>query len=148
MPLTLLNLGDIAAVPQRSPRRARKRTPWHAQPEGTATVRAGERDWFGDRVFVESHDGHARGGYGASLVVHLLVVATLVAFLLTRPMHSIVVRMESLAMPAFASPLPTVPVVDAPVLPKAAPRAAKGETRPPAAAAPPALGTSVPAAAT
>src|SRR5437867_2365844 len=61
---TLLLLGDIAAVPQRSPRRVRKRTPWRPQPDGTVTVRAGERDWFSDRVFVESRDGHARGGYG------------------------------------------------------------------------------------
>jgi len=78
MPRTLLNLGDIAAVPQRSPRRIRKRTPWHPQPDGTAAARGGEREWFSDRLFVESRDGHPRGGYGASFVVHLLVAATLI----------------------------------------------------------------------
>jgi periplasmic protein TonB len=147
MPRTLLNLGDIAAVPQRSPRRIRKRTPWRPQPDGTVTVRAGERDWFSDRLFVESRDRHARSGYGASVVVHLLVAAALVAFLLTRPIHSIVVRMQSLAMPAFSSEPPTPPAADIPVLQKAAPRSPKVETAAPAAAAPPALGTSIPAAA-
>jgi protein TonB len=148
MPRTLLNLGDIAAVPRRSPPRARKRTPWHPQPDGTRTARAGERDWFSDRLFVESRDGHAPGGYGASVVIHLLVVAALLAFLLTRPIHSIVVRMESLAMPAFASEPPTLPLADVPVLRKAAPRSPKAETIAPAApAAPPPRGTSVPAAA-
>jgi len=136
MPRTLLNLGDVAAVPQRSPRRIRKRTPWRPQPDGTVTVRAGERDWFTDRLFVESRDGHARSGYGVSVVVHLLVAAALVAFLLTRPIHSIVVRMESLAMPAFASPPPTGPLLDGPAAPKAAPRPPQVEAAPPAPAAP------------
>jgi periplasmic protein TonB len=110
-------------------------------------VRTGEREWFSDRVFVESHDRHARGGYGASVVVHLLVAAVIVAFLLTRPIHSIVVRMESLAMPAFASELPMPPAADIPILQKTAPRSPKVDAAAPAAAAPPALGTSIPAAA-
>jgi periplasmic protein TonB len=145
MPRTLLNLGDIAAVPQRSPRRIRKRTPWHPQPDGTATARGGERDWFSDRLFVESRDGHTRGGYGASFVVHVLVAAVLIAYVLSRPIHSIVVRMESLAMPAFASPPPTAPVLDGPAAPKAAPRPPQVEAPPIAPAAPPPLGISAPA---
>ena len=145
MPRTLLNLGDIAAVPQRSPRRIRKRTPWHPQPDGTATARDGEREWFSDRLFVESRDGHTRGGYGASFVVHLLVAAALIAYVLSRPIHSIVVRMESLAMPAFASPPPTTPVLDGPAAPKAAPRPPQVEATPTAPAAPPPLGISAPA---
>jgi protein TonB len=145
MPRTLLNLGDIAAVPQRSPRRIRKRTPWHPQPDGTATARGGERDWFSDRLFVEAQDDHARGGYGASVVVHLLVAAGLIAYLLSRPIHSIVVRMESLAMPAFASRLPTTPVLDGPAAPKAAPQPPQVKATPTAPAAPPPLGISEPA---
>lgn len=147
MPPTLLNLGSIAAVPRRSPPRVKKRTPWHPQPDGTVTARVGEREWFSDRLFVESREGHTRGGYGASIVVHLGIAAALTAFLLTRPIHSIVVRMESLAMPAFASQPPTLPVIDGPVLQKTAPRSPKVEAVAPAAAAPPPLGTSVPAAA-
>src|SRR4029077_232115 len=139
MPRTLLNLGDIAAVPQRSPRRIRKRTPWHPQPDGTATARDGEREWFSDRLFVESHNGHTRGGYGASFVVHVLVAAVLIAYVLSRPIHSIVVRMESLAMPAFASPPPpTPPGLDGPAAPKAA-RPPQVEATPTAPAAPPPL---------
>ena len=145
MPRTLLNLGDIAAVPQRSPRRIRKRTPWHPQPDGTATARVGDREWFSDRLFVESREGAVRGGYGASFVVHLLVAAALIAYVLSRPIHSIVVRMESLAMPAFTSPPPTTPVLDGPAAPKAAPRPPQIEATPTAPAAPAPLGTSVPA---
>jgi periplasmic protein TonB len=145
MPRTLLHLGNIEAVPRRSPPRVRKRTPWRPQPDGTATARTGEREWFSERLFVESRDGHGRGGYGASVVVHLVVVAALAAFLLTRPIHSIVVRMESLAMPAFASPPPEAQLLDAPAMPKPAPRQPHAEPTLPAPAAPPALGTSVPA---
>ena len=108
-------------------------------------MRTGERDWFSDRLFVESRDGHARSGYGASVVVHLLAAAALVAFLLTRPIHSIVVRMESLAMPAFSSEPPTLPPADMPASQKAAARSPKVEATAPAAVAPPPLGTSVPA---
>jgi len=145
MPRTLLNLGDIAAVPQRSPRRIRKRTPWHPQPDGTATARVGERDWFSDRVFVEAQDDHARSGYGASVGVHVLVAAGLIGYLLSRPIHSVVVRMESLAMPAFVSPPPLPPVLDLPAAPKTAARAPQVEATRTAPAAPPPLGTSEPA---
>src|SRR4030095_15684790 len=145
MPRTLLTLGDIAAVPQRSPRRIRKRTPWHPQPDGTATARGGDRDWFSGSLFVESRECHARGGYGASAVVHLRGAAALIASVLSRPIQSIVVRMESLAMPAFMSPPPTTPVLDGPAAPKAAPRPPQVEATPTAPAAPPPLGTSVPA---
>jgi len=145
MPRTLLNLGDIAAVPQRSPRRIRKRTPWHPQPDGTATARDGEREWFSDRLFVESRNGHTRGGYGASFVVHALVAAVLIAYVLSRPIRTIVVRMESLAMPAFASPPPTPPVLDGPAASKATPRPPQVEATPTAPAPPPPLGISAPA---
>jgi periplasmic protein TonB len=146
MPVTLLHLGNISAVPRQSPPRVRKRTPWRPQPDGTATTRAGDREWFSDRLFVESRDGHARGGYGASFVVHLLATAALIAYLLSRPIHTIVVRMESLAMPAFASALPTTPALDGPVAPAAAaPRPPHVEATPAAPAAPPPLGISVPA---
>ena len=145
MPVTLLNLGNISAVPRRSPPRVRKRTPWRPQPDGMATTRTGDREWFSDRLFVESRDGHARGGYGASFAVHLLVAAALIAYLLFRPIHSIVVRMESLAMPAFPSAPPTTAVLDGPAAPAPAPRTPHVEATPAAPAAPPPLGISAPA---
>lgn len=145
MPRTLLHLGNISAVPRQSPPRPRKRTPLRPQADGTATARAGEREWFSDRLFVESHDDHARSGYGTSVVVHLLAAVALIAYLLSRPIHSIVVRMESLAMPAFAAAPPAPQILDAPALPKSAPRQPHPEAALPAPAAPPALGTSVPA---
>src|SRR5262245_59189874 len=147
MPVTLLHLGNISAVPRRSPPRLRKRTPWRPQADGTATTRTGDREWFSDRLFVESHDGHARRGYGASIVVHLLAAAALVAYLLSRPIHTIVVRMESLAMPAFASPPPATSVLDAPAAPTPVPRTPHVSATPAAPAAPPPLGIAAPAAA-
>ena len=45
----------IAAVPRRSPIKARKRTPWRSAPEAHGTVeRADRREWFADRLIVES----------------------------------------------------------------------------------------------
>jgi protein TonB len=61
---------DIVAVPRRSPPRARKRTPWCQQPDGTTTVRSGDRDWFSDRLFVEGESPHARFSFGTSFVLH------------------------------------------------------------------------------
>ena len=135
---TILVPPDIVAVPRRSPPRARKRTPWHPQPDGeVTTARAGDREWFGDRVFVEPQDGHRRSGYSLSLVVHLCGSAALLAFLATRAVQPIVVRTEGLAMPAFVSQVPTMPI---PVLPASRavdPRpASTPAVRPPAAAAP------------
>jgi periplasmic protein TonB len=135
---TLLLLGDIAAVPRRSPPRARKRTPWHPQPDGEVmTARAGDREWFSDRVFVEPQDGHRRSGYSMSLVVHLCGSAALLAFLATRSVQSIVVRTEGLAMPAFVSQVPTMPVPVTPASRTIDPRpSSTPAVRPAAAAAP------------
>src|SRR5258705_9194449 len=135
---TLLLLGDIAAVPRRSPPRARKRTPWHPQPDGeVTTARAGDREWFSDRVFVEPQDGHRRSGYSMSLVVHLCGSAALLAFLASRPVQPIVLRTEGLAMPAFVSQVPTMPIPVTPASRRVDPRpSGTPAVRPPAAAAP------------
>jgi len=108
---------DIVAVPRPSAPRVRKRTPWRPQPDGqVTTARAGHREWFSDRLFVESQDGHARSGYSASLVAHVCGSAALIAFLITRPVQPIVVRVAALVMPVMVSPLPAIPVADTPVL--------------------------------
>lgn len=135
---TLLLLGDIAAVPRRSPPRPRKRTPWHPQPDGkVTTVRPGDREWFSDRVFVEPQDGHRRSGYSMSLAVHLCGSAAILAFLATRPVQPIVVRAEGRAMPAFVSQVPTMPIPVTPASRPVDPRpSSTPAVRPPAAAAP------------
>ena len=73
---------DIVGVQRRSPPPVKKRTPWHPQPDGEVmTERAGGREWFSDRLFVEAQD-HARDGYGLSIAAHLVCVIAIVAVLL------------------------------------------------------------------
>ncbi|HJU44773.1 MAG TPA: hypothetical protein VJ691_18240, partial [Vicinamibacterales bacterium] len=45
---------DIIAVPRRSPIKARTRTPWHPAKKHVVVERGGRREWFTDRLFVES----------------------------------------------------------------------------------------------
>src|SRR4029450_568330 len=75
---------DIVAVPRRSPPRARKRTPWHPQPDGATTVRSGGRDWFSDRLFVEGEKPHARFSFGTSFAFHACAGLVLSVALWTR----------------------------------------------------------------
>jgi protein TonB len=103
---------DIVAVPRRSPPRARKRTPWHPRPDGEAmTVRPGEREWFSDRLFVESQSDHARSGFSASFIAHACFIVALVAFLMARPLQHVVARSAELPMPAFISQRASLPIV-------------------------------------
>ena len=67
---TIVVPSDIVAVPRRSPPRARKRTPWHPQPDGATTLGSGSRDWFSDRLFVEGEKPHARFSFGTSFALH------------------------------------------------------------------------------
>ena len=61
----------IAAVPRRSPIKARKRTPWHSVPEAHGVVeRADSREWFTDRLFVESKQTHLPAAWTTSAMVH------------------------------------------------------------------------------
>lgn len=102
---------DIVAVPRRSPPRVRKRTPWHPQPDGAVgTARPGEREWFGDGVFVESRDGHPRTGYSLSLLLHLCAVVPLIALLMAGTDELIIVALSpEIGMPAFVVPPPVEP---------------------------------------
>lgn len=105
----------IAAVPRRSPIKARKRTLWRSAPEADGPVaRGGSREWITDRVFVESKPTHLRAAWTTSAMVHA-AIAILVLLLLAawsaRPDPTPSARIDvSLRMPALASLLPRVVV--------------------------------------
>jgi len=105
---TILVPPDIVAVKRRSPVPVKKRTPWHPRPDGEVmTERAGARDWFSDRLFVETQDTHARAGYGTSITVHSSCAIALVIFLATRPVQTLMVSPRpSLVMPATTALMP------------------------------------------
>lgn len=143
---TIIVPPDIVAVQRRSPLRVRTRTPWQPRRDGEAlTERAGSRDWFSDRLFVEAQDGHGRSGYGTSIAVHVSCAIVLIVVLLSRPPQTLRVNGgSSLVMPAMLS---IVPIADAPIpasrpIERSAPKAAP---EPPAALPPPAAGFSAPA---
>lgn len=75
----------IAAVPRRSPIKARKRTPWHPVPEAHAMVaRGGSREWFTDRLFVESKRTHLEAAWTTSAMVHAAIVILVLLLLAAR----------------------------------------------------------------
>jgi protein TonB len=134
---TFLVPPDIVPVKRQSPVRMKKRTPWLPQPDGQqATERAGQREWFGDHVFVESHAPHARTGYGTSITMHMCCGAALIGIVFAAPVAP---RIQSprthLVMPAMVAPVPDIVF--------AAPRSSGmttgvASTKPPAAAPAPA----------
>ena len=83
---TVLVPPDIVAVQRQSPTPARKRTPWRPHADGEVmTERAGGREWFSDRVFVEADQGRPRAAYGTSMRVHISCAIVLIIVVLTRP---------------------------------------------------------------
>lgn len=112
----------IAAVPRRSPIKARKRTPWRSEAHG-AVARGGSREWLTDRVFVESTETHLRGAWTTSAMVHAgLVILVLLLLLVARGAANGLTprpRMNtSLSMPASLSLMPVavaLPPVRTPV---------------------------------
>jgi protein TonB len=75
----------ITAVPRRSPITARKRTPWHSVPDVYGVVeRAGGREWFTGRLFVEPKQTHLRGACTTSGMVHAVVVILVLLLLAAR----------------------------------------------------------------
>jgi len=99
----------IAAVPRRSPIKARKRTPWYPRPGAHGVVeRAGNREWITDRVFVESRQRHLPAACSTSAMLHV-VIAILVGLLLAARAARVdlpprVQMNVSLRMPAFLAP--------------------------------------------
>jgi protein TonB len=104
----------IAAVPRRSPIKARKRTPWNPSSETHGVIeRADHREWFTDRLIVESRQAHLPAACTTSAVLHVVIVMLvllLLAAMATRADVTPHVQMNvSLRMPAFLSPLPIAP---------------------------------------
>jgi protein TonB len=103
----------VAAVPRRSPIKARKRTPWHPVPEAHGMVaRGGSREWFTDRLFVESKRTRSHAAWITSVMVHAAFVILVLLLLAARSARVDLMprRMDvSLRMPASLS-LPPAPV--------------------------------------
>jgi TonB family protein len=98
---------DIVAVKRTSPRRVKKKTPWRPQPDGmVVTSRAGDRDWFSDRVFVESKDDHVRAGFSTSIAVHVVLGIALIVLLVMRPIPMPIVKKVVTIFAALEVPMP------------------------------------------
>ncbi len=75
----------IAAVPRRSPIKARKRTPWNPASDAPGVVeRAGSREWFTDRMFVEPKPAHLPAACSTSAMVHVVLVILVLLLLAAR----------------------------------------------------------------
>jgi len=133
---TILVPQDIVAVRRQLPAPVKKRTPLRIQPDGTCTERAGDREWFSDRVFVEAKEGHDAAGYGTAVIMHLGLALGLIAFLVTRP-DRIVIPQSSrpLGMPILVTPVALADVPEQKLNPL--PRATTVPDPPAAALAPP-----------
>ena len=104
---TILVPPGIVAVQQRSKAPREKKPPWRPRPDAGSTDRAGGRQWFSDRLFVEGQGVQLRGGLGASIIVHALVT-TLAVVLATQFERAGVVRVhQKLVMPAMLLMPPT-----------------------------------------
>jgi periplasmic protein TonB len=104
---TILVPPDIVAVQQRPKAPREKKPPWRPRPDAGSTDRAGGRQWFSDRLFVEGQGVQLRGGLGASIIVHALVT-TLAVVLATQFERAGVVRVnQKLVMPAMLLMPPT-----------------------------------------
>lgn len=123
---TVLVPQDIVAVQRRSPVRVRKKTPWRLQPDGQVkTLRAGNREWFSDRLFVEAQARFARSGYGTSVTLHACSVGALIALFIVQN------RARPVPVGHFVMPVmtPELPFVD---MPPPGPFEKPKEPRPPA----------------
>ena len=104
---------DVVAVPRRSPIKARKRTPWHPDKTEVVVERGGTREWFTDKLFVESKQAYLPGACSTSAIVHVvLVIAVLLLVLAARaarpdPTPRLLTNI-SLRMPVLDSVMPVV----------------------------------------
>ena len=97
---TILVPPDIVAVEQRPKPPREKKPPWRPRPDDGPTDRAGGRQWFSDRLFIEGQEVQ-RSGLSASIVVHVLVT-TLAVVLAARFERAEVIRVnQKLVMPAM-----------------------------------------------
>ena len=142
----------IAAVPRRSPIKARKRTPWHPVPEAHGLVeRADSREWFTDRLIVKSKQTHLPAACTTSAMVHFVVLILVLLLLAaraaradltpgtqvrTQPEVSLRMPVTMSLMPAAVTSLPARKTAEGPSLapdPRPAPRPAPAVETPAAA---------------
>jgi protein TonB len=121
---TIIVPHGITAVPRRSPIKARKRTPWHPSPEPHGVVeRGGSREWFTDRLFVESKQANLPAACSTSATVHAVVIGVVLLMLLARaarpdltPIKLMDVSLQmpplELLLPVAITPPPTRKIVE------------------------------------
>jgi protein TonB len=94
---------DITPVRRVSPIPQKKRTVCRPRPEGEPICRAGNREWFSDRLFVESHTRDTRVAHGSSMTAHASCLIGLL-ILIGQPAPATPVRVSApLRMPAFVA---------------------------------------------
>ena len=95
---------DIVAVRRTSPVPVKKRTPLRQRPEGESIARAGGREWFSDRLFVETQNNHIQAACGTSLTAHLGCILGVIAIWAIQSDQLPIVRGGArLVMPAMIS---------------------------------------------
>ena len=130
----------IVAVQRRSPIKARKRTPWRPSPEPRVVDRGGSREWFTDRLFVESKPTNVSVACSTSVMVHamfvimglwLLAAGAARTDVLPRTVMDVSLRMPpmELLLPVAVT-LPTTPKLVERPLPAAPPHPAPPPARP------------------
>jgi periplasmic protein TonB len=100
----------IAPVQRRSPVPYRKRTPLRKHPDGEPTSRAGGREWFTERVFVEKQQGHKRAGYMAAIAVHVMIAIVLTMVVLRAAEPPPIVKQRSSLVFPVALRMPVIEV--------------------------------------
>ena len=98
---------DITAVSRVTPLPKKKRTAWRPRPEGEVICRAGQREWFSDRLFADGHVTDLRTTCGTSTIVHACCLVGFLVLLAGQPAPTEPpVRVsEPLRMPAFVATL-------------------------------------------
>ncbi len=95
---------DIIPVRRVSPIPKKKRTPCRPRPDGELICRAGNREWFSDRLFVEVDSRDLRTACGTSMTAHASCLVGLLVLLAGQPTSTTAVDVSSpLRMPAFVA---------------------------------------------
>jgi protein TonB len=128
----------IIAVPRRSPIKTRKRTPWRRDEAPGVVERAGNRDWFTDRLFVEAKQANLPAACSTSALVHAVVVLLVLLLLAAGAVRADLTpraqRNVALRMPGMASLMPVM--IAPPPAPKPVEPLALAHEPPPPAAPP------------
>ena len=144
---TIIVPHGITAVPRRSPIKTRQRTPWQPSREPHGVVEhGGNREWFADRLFVESKQAHLPAACSTSAMVHAVVIGLVLLLLAARAARtdlmprswmdvSLQMPPMELLLPVAITPPATRKVVErsSPVTPPPAPMPARTAESPAAA---------------